>query len=277
MVAELDITDQDVIKIADMIDGEIALLVPEWQPGPGYDETPQFSDSNFCLNCASNHTSTGSFLNFLSNNPGAKPLQFIQCSEGCTATRGRFEEFTYRVDSPRQNGNACNAANKPSNGLHCAKIWNQNGSHECSSIDFSGGSHYQEEKMDKESSKEDKTEAIKKKLTSSTRMFSKSLSGIHTLAEDMPVDYDHKIQHELRWNQIEVQKLTDQWLDFLPRCSNHCSTLDNSNRNDEAGIVSYKTVGLSDYDENTSLKSCPSSDHHKDRKIRGGYSREFVL
>ncbi|CAI9757282.1 unnamed protein product [Fraxinus pennsylvanica] len=272
MVAELDITDQDVTKIADMIDGEIALLVPEWRPGPGYDETPRFSNSNFCLNCASNHTSTGSFLNFLSNNPGAKPLQFLQCSEGCTATHGRFEEFTYRVDSPHQNES--NAANKPPlpnrpNGFLCDEILNQNESHECSSIG-SGESHYQEEKLDKESSIEDKTEAIKKKNTSSTRMFSKSLSdslsfaGIHTLTEDIPVDYDDKIQHQLGWlrvkNQIEVQKLTDQWLKFPPRCSNHCSTLDNSDRKDEAGIVSYKTLGLSDYDENTSLKSCPSSD-----------------
>ncbi|KAF5946070.1 hypothetical protein HYC85_016298 [Camellia sinensis] len=32
MVAELDITDQDVTKIADMIDGEITSLVPEWNP-----------------------------------------------------------------------------------------------------------------------------------------------------------------------------------------------------------------------------------------------------
>ncbi|XP_042482566.1 serine/threonine-protein kinase WNK1-like isoform X2 [Macadamia integrifolia] len=42
MVAELDITDQDVTKIADMIDGEIASLVPEWKLGPGIDECPLF-------------------------------------------------------------------------------------------------------------------------------------------------------------------------------------------------------------------------------------------
>ncbi|XP_059652682.1 serine/threonine-protein kinase WNK1-like isoform X2 [Cornus florida] len=50
MVAELDITDQDVTKIADMIDGEIASLVPDWKPGPGIEETPRFANSSFCHN-----------------------------------------------------------------------------------------------------------------------------------------------------------------------------------------------------------------------------------
>ncbi|KAH1037510.1 hypothetical protein GLYMA_20G228000v4 [Glycine max] len=44
MVAELDMTDQDVTRIADMIDGEIASLVPEWRPGPGIDETPRYAN-----------------------------------------------------------------------------------------------------------------------------------------------------------------------------------------------------------------------------------------
>ncbi|CBI34208.3 unnamed protein product, partial [Vitis vinifera] len=76
MVAELDITDQDVTKIADMIDGEIASLVPEWKPGPGIEETPCFATLNLC----------------------AKNLQIFQCSNGCAAMHGRFEEITYQVD-----------------------------------------------------------------------------------------------------------------------------------------------------------------------------------
>ncbi|XP_057496943.1 probable serine/threonine-protein kinase WNK9 [Actinidia eriantha] len=69
MVAELDITDQDVTKIADMIDGEIALLVPECKPG---------RPNNL-------HTS--------------------HCSgNGCAAaTHGRFEEITYQVDGHEAN------------------------------------------------------------------------------------------------------------------------------------------------------------------------------
>lgn len=38
MVAELDLSDQDVTTIAEMIDAEILALVPEWQPGVAVDE-----------------------------------------------------------------------------------------------------------------------------------------------------------------------------------------------------------------------------------------------
>ncbi|XP_042517876.1 serine/threonine-protein kinase WNK1-like isoform X2 [Macadamia integrifolia] len=41
MVSELDITDQDVTKIAYMIDGEIASLVPEWKETPHFASGPR--------------------------------------------------------------------------------------------------------------------------------------------------------------------------------------------------------------------------------------------
>ncbi|KAE8684171.1 putative serine/threonine-protein kinase WNK1 [Hibiscus syriacus] len=86
MVAELDITDQDVTKIADIIDGEIASLVPEQRQGPGIEETPRFSNRNLCHNCASNRTSTGSVLDFLTHNGGAKDSRLLQCCKtGCTS------------------------------------------------------------------------------------------------------------------------------------------------------------------------------------------------
>ncbi|KAK4355603.1 hypothetical protein RND71_024574 [Anisodus tanguticus] len=44
MVAELDITEQDVTKIADMIDGEIASLIPEWKRGFGIEENPRIHE-----------------------------------------------------------------------------------------------------------------------------------------------------------------------------------------------------------------------------------------
>ncbi|PON73894.1 Serine/threonine protein kinase [Parasponia andersonii] len=100
MVAELDITDQDVTGIADMIDGEISSLVPDWQPGPGIVETPRFANQNICHNCASNHTSSGSFMKFLASNPsGSKNYPVVQCCRhGCTSMHGRFEEITYQAD-----------------------------------------------------------------------------------------------------------------------------------------------------------------------------------
>lgn len=96
MVAELDITDHEVTRIADMIDDEIVSLVPDWKPGPGIDETPGLSHSAYCHNCESNVSSCGSLLDYLN-------LQSAHCTNAdCTAMHlhGRFEEITYQVESP---------------------------------------------------------------------------------------------------------------------------------------------------------------------------------
>ncbi|XP_047315917.1 probable serine/threonine-protein kinase WNK9 isoform X2 [Impatiens glandulifera] len=141
MVAELDIMDQDVTKIADMIDGEIASLVPEWKSGLGIEETPRFSNLNFCENCVSNHTSTGSFLNFLTNTPANKNLQITGClGNGCAATHGRFEQITYQVDG-HENCNSESLNNSeglsnstftmPENESRYPKIWDRHESFKC--------------------------------------------------------------------------------------------------------------------------------------------------
>ncbi|RYQ90856.1 hypothetical protein Ahy_B09g096822 isoform B [Arachis hypogaea] len=99
MVAELDITDQDVTRIADMIDGEIASLVPDWRRGPGIDESPRFSNQGLCHNCVSNHTSSRSLLDFISQNPGSKNPKLGECCRrGCTSMHGRFEEITFESE-----------------------------------------------------------------------------------------------------------------------------------------------------------------------------------
>ncbi|THG19089.1 hypothetical protein TEA_027655 [Camellia sinensis var. sinensis] len=183
MVAELDITDQDVTKIADMIDGEIASLVPEWEPGPRIEETPRFANLNFCHNCASNHTSTGSLMNFLLNNPGAKNLQILQCSgNGCAAMHGRFEEITYQVDGPENY--ASESANDPTlsgraNGFHFPEIWDHHESLGCSSLG-SGESHTDEEHQST-SKRETEPEAI-----SCERNLIKSLSDHKNLPPPSP-------------------------------------------------------------------------------------------
>ncbi|KAJ0014230.1 hypothetical protein Pint_20555 [Pistacia integerrima] len=142
MVAELDITDQDVTKIADIIDGEIASLVPEWRPGPGIVETPPFADQNFCLNCASNRTSTGSLMDYLSNNHGAKNLQLLQCCRnGCASMHGRFEEITFEAEESEHH---VTEGASQSDCLHYQEIWGQHESRELSSVE-SGHSHSDEE------------------------------------------------------------------------------------------------------------------------------------
>ncbi|KAK1313845.1 putative serine/threonine-protein kinase WNK1 [Acorus calamus] len=105
MVAELDITDQNVTKIAYMIDGEITSLVPIWKPSP-----------SFCLNCASNSSSTGSLLDYLhpkNPNHGGENSQVLQCC--CASMHGRFEEIMFQVE---ETDHSCQ-----SNGIHYGDIW----------------------------------------------------------------------------------------------------------------------------------------------------------
>jgi hypothetical protein len=95
MVAELDITDHEVTRIADMIDSEVASLVPNWKPGPGIDETPVLNSSAYCHNCESHVPSCGSLSEYLN-------VQSMHCKNvDCTSMHlhGRFEEITYQVES----------------------------------------------------------------------------------------------------------------------------------------------------------------------------------
>lgn len=98
MVAELEITDQDVITLAEMIDGEISFLVPDWQSGLGFEETPRYSSTTaFCHNCASNHISSGS-LNF--NSPRTKNRPCLK--QECASMHGRFEEITFQIEESEE-------------------------------------------------------------------------------------------------------------------------------------------------------------------------------
>uniref|UniRef100_A0A1J3IGT8 non-specific serine/threonine protein kinase n=2 Tax=Noccaea caerulescens TaxID=107243 RepID=A0A1J3IGT8_NOCCA len=80
MVEELEMDDRDVTKIADMIDGEIASLVPSWRLSSGLE-----FDCIFC-NCASNPSSLGSLMDLN-----------LCCRNDCEEKRGRFEEITSRT------------------------------------------------------------------------------------------------------------------------------------------------------------------------------------
>ncbi|KAJ6411451.1 hypothetical protein OIU84_008096 [Salix udensis] len=137
MVAELDINDQDVTKIADMIDGEIAGLVPEWKPGPGIEETPRFANQAVCHNCASTCTSNGSFMEFLSNNPC--------CSHGCASMHGRFGEITFQADESEDHitEGAPNILSQPEYS-HYQEVWDQQESRQLVPMG-SGRSHLDEQ------------------------------------------------------------------------------------------------------------------------------------
>ncbi|KAJ8491009.1 hypothetical protein OPV22_012730 [Ensete ventricosum] len=100
MVAELDIIDYDVTKIADMIDGEVALLVPEWKPGPGIEEVAGFPSATICQKCASTVSSCGSILDHLSlKSLCYGNMKSVHCCHfECAEMHGRFEEITYQVE-----------------------------------------------------------------------------------------------------------------------------------------------------------------------------------
>ncbi|KAL8026289.1 hypothetical protein ABFX02_14G017100 [Erythranthe guttata] len=95
MVAELDITDQDVTKIAEMIDGEIVSLVPDWRSGVHIEESPTHKNSGCCNECGSSDDFLEGYLSSDKNLQAA----LHQCSKnGCGTTHGRFEEITYQFE-----------------------------------------------------------------------------------------------------------------------------------------------------------------------------------
>lgn len=95
MVSELDITDYEVTRIAEMIDGELSALVPGWKSGLGdTDESLSFFSRNRCENCSSDVFSCDSPLDFLASK-GNLP-SYCSSNLECAATHGRFEEISCR-------------------------------------------------------------------------------------------------------------------------------------------------------------------------------------
>ncbi|EHA8592483.1 hypothetical protein COCNU_contig69553323G000010 [Cocos nucifera] len=106
MVAELDITDHEVTRIAETIDGEVAALVPEWKPGPGIEEMPGVVPAiSFCQNYPSNVSSCSSLPDYLSlETPGCASVQSIHCSDlERAAMHGRFEDVAYQIEGSEHN------------------------------------------------------------------------------------------------------------------------------------------------------------------------------
>lgn len=210
MVAELDITDQDVNRIADMIDGEIVTLVPEWNREIAVEESTQHQSASICRTCAS----SVSLLDYASSTHN---LQVLQCSKhGGTALHGRFEEITYQVEGSK-------AGPDPSSqcyGVHHTDIWAQrevpesnlqesrnircDEAHEA----FTGPEYPNEERiitMDNESKVNERR--------------SYSVNPLEALSDD----YENEIRQELRWLKAKYQKqlreLRDQQLGVKSKCS----------------------------------------------------------
>ncbi|KAK1581380.1 hypothetical protein Q3G72_005560 [Acer saccharum] len=233
MVAELDITDQDVTKISDMIDGEIASLVPEWRPGPGIEETPRY-----CHNCASNQTSTGSLIDYLSHNEGGN-LQC--CRNGCASMHGRFEEIIFEVDESEHH--APNESSQ-SDYLHYPEIWGQHESRELSSVD-SGQSHSDEEveKLDPSFTVEDTKEidVESKMATNARKSTSHSFSAVPSMYCDLSDSTEKEVQHKMRWlkakYQMELRELKDQQIGVASKSSSYINKENKTNNGDLSSLV----------------------------------------
>lgn len=233
MVAELDLTDQDVTRIAEMIDGEIASLVPEWKRGLGMEETPQFANQNFCGNCFSNHTSGISLLELLSADPGSKDLQVLQCCKhGCASMHGRFGEITYQADESEHH--ATWATHNKSN-LHYQESWAQHESREISSVG-SGQSNSDEEY---ETPHQSIVSLKNIKLDSINVNFPRS-SSVSSICPDLMGNNEIDIQQELRWlkakHQMELRELKVQQLGLVSNYSNHGSR---EHRLDNKSLASF--------------------------------------
>ncbi|XP_012569973.1 serine/threonine-protein kinase WNK1 isoform X2 [Cicer arietinum] len=230
MVAELDITDQDVTSIAEMIDGEIASLVPEWRTGPGIVETPRFSSQGFCRNCVSNHTSSGSLLDFLSHNQSNLQLPEC-CRHGCASMHGRFEEITFQSEEYDNHIREIPNISNQSDHLLYQRQWNQHESRELSPVD-SDQSHSDEqnEQLDKSVLAEDKAHDVwENKFPHNATISPKNSSGTHDFSAirslycGLDDDYEKDIQKELRWlkarYQMELRELKDQQLGLTTKSS----------------------------------------------------------
>ncbi|KAJ0264726.1 Serine/threonine-protein kinase WNK2 [Hirschfeldia incana] len=136
MVSELDITNQDVAKIAEMIDAEIAALVPDWKIDDDHNVTESESNANnnnggFCGNCASNEyiQETVSSNSEVCEEKSQQHHHHHQFDErSCSSVHGRFEEISYQVEGQEQHGDdgggdVVVASGEGNDRIHYADIW----------------------------------------------------------------------------------------------------------------------------------------------------------
>ncbi|KAH6821683.1 with no lysine kinase 1 [Perilla frutescens var. hirtella] len=213
MVAELDITDQDVTRIAEMIDGEIGSLVPEWKPGFGIHESPNFKNDSCCQNCAPD----GSVAGYLSSHP-TKSLHILPCSKhGCGSVHGRFEEITYQVDgSEHCVTDSAPVGSSQSDGAHYTDIWTQqeDHAHEASS-QISNDNRFGCDYENLDQSEKEKSERIIRNGDENSP--NDQVSPTTTSNSALNNNYENEIRQELRWlkakYKMQLRELTDKQLE----------------------------------------------------------------
>lgn len=264
MVDELDITDQDVTKIADMIDGEIATLVPEWKRGLALEENQHCLTSNFCHNCDAN----GSMLDYVtSESSGPKNLQVLRCSKhGCTAIHGRFEEITYQFEGSSEQ---CLTEGAPepschSIGIHYADIWAQRDAPELSSQRSRDIYCDEADKSLNQSNcgKEEKIILIDSQ--SELNAGNLNSSANHDSSPASFDDNENDIRQELRWlkakYQMQLRELRNQQLSFKQKPSLNSYNLEHKEDNN-GGSMSSVSPQLNKKNQRPPLKSSSFVNH----------------
>ncbi|XP_068326044.1 probable serine/threonine-protein kinase WNK9 [Pyrus communis] len=267
MVSELDITDQDVTKIAEMIDGEIASLVPEWIGGHGMEEIPHWNNASFCQNCAS----YGSILDYASSDiPGVNHLQVLQCSKhGSAAVHGRFEEITYQVEGSEQSlTEGAPRTSNHSDGLHYADIWAQREGPELSS---QGSGDSRDTQCDENHETLDATNFGKEEriITMDNQSSSKARNSISeklSATNDPLDDYENELRQELRWlkatYQMQLREIRDQQLGAKPKASSLSPNSDHSEHRETNGAsISLASPQRTKENKKPSLKPFCSGKH----------------
>jgi len=217
MVAELDITDQDVSDLANMIDNEIATLVPEWRTGARIEENSECSSAGVCLNCAAN----GYLFDYVSsNNPCGKNLQFLHCSKnGCAAIHGRFEEITYQVEgSASSDTEGTRHASSHSDGIHFTDIWAQRDEPELCNEELKDIHCDQTHEVSNPLNIKEEGKAVN--VDEESDLNTKRPHSNPAVSCVMS-DCENEIRQELRWlkakYQIQLRELKDQQLGVKPK------------------------------------------------------------
>lgn len=109
MVAELDLSDQDVTKIADAIDVEIVSLVPEWKPGVSFDDSTEdysrvISEDNFSDSISDDDKASSGFV--LERLPSGRRywLQSPQQPAGNSATKAAAKKAPVKLPPSMHTG-----------------------------------------------------------------------------------------------------------------------------------------------------------------------------
>ncbi|GAB4851099.1 hypothetical protein Ancab_030393 [Ancistrocladus abbreviatus] len=204
MVSELDITDQEVTKIAEMIDGEIVSLVPSWKRGLSIEEALENTNADCCKNCVCN-----SYLSdyVSSDNPRSHNLQVLHYSEnGCPGSYGRFEEITYQVEGNEQSAKEDTPAASSSqfDGIQYTDIWAQHDgpdsrSQQSKSVHFHGA-----------------CESFNQRHESMETVGISPVTPNNFLTSTLTDDHENEIRKELRWlkakYQMQLREIRDQQL-----------------------------------------------------------------